>query len=80
MTKNNLKDLVKELKAVGATVRTTRNSLGRFAYVKRGSDKLPEFFFGEEHRQEWLDVISIINSYDKPLMNSNGEKVILVGA
>lgn len=57
-----LKELRKQLKQHGFTVKTEMLTWGRHATIIRISDraKMPSVFHGEDHRQEWIQAINIV--------------------
>jgi|TARA_Y100000034_G_C6772967_1_gene344933 hypothetical protein len=71
-----LKDLRKLLKVHGYKVKTQSFSHSRHGTIIRISDnqEKPSIFFGETHRQKWIEAINILSSIDCVM---DGEEKIL---
>lgn len=70
-----LKDLRKSLKGLGCKVKTESFSFGRSATIVRKdtNEPLPSMFMGESHRQEWIDVLNLINGIT--VYDTDGSKI-----
>ena len=70
-----LSEAKKEFKKIGCKLSVKSYSFGRSVRISRNGNDLPSIFNGQDHRNEWLDVINLKQSIGQVFDDNSSDKI-----